>query len=150
MTFAVRNSCPVANLAAKMWTRKHVRLVAGNLNSILARIRGLTTTHRLPTWHYIALPENTSQLLFFIENKKIKSCALFRLFSFIITVFILLHTFTHVGISTQLCELLPSNLLSGSTPPLSLPCPVWDKYTVWTYTVCKGVGRGMGFLASDR
>jgi hypothetical protein len=41
--------------------------------------------------------------------------------------------------STQLCELLHSNLLSGSAlPPLPLPCV--NKYAVYTYTVCKGRG----------
>jgi hypothetical protein len=43
--------------------------------------------------------------------------------------------------STQLCELLPSNLLYGSPPP---PLPSVNKNTVYTYTVCKG--RGYGFL----
>ncbi len=34
----------------------------------------------------------------------------------------------------------PSNLLSGSTVPPPLSC--MNKYTVYTYTVCKGGGRG--------
>ncbi len=46
--------------------------------------------------------------------------------------------------STQLCELLPSNLLSGSTPPPH-PLPFVYKYTVYTYTECKVGGvRGSG------
>jgi hypothetical protein len=47
--------------------------------------------------------------------------------------------------SVQLCELLPSNLLSGSIIP---PFPLWIckyRYTVYTYTVCKG-GWIMGVL----
>ncbi len=39
--------------------------------------------------------------------------------------------------STQLCELLPLYLLSGSTPP---PPACVNKYTLYTYTVCKGGG----------
>jgi hypothetical protein len=45
--------------------------------------------------------------------------------------------------STQLCELLP---LSPSLW-LNFPLPCVNKYTVYTFTVCKG---GMGFWASDR
>jgi hypothetical protein len=42
----------------------------------------------------------------------------------------------------------PYNLLYGSTqPPSPLPCV--NKYTVYTYTVCKR-GGGMGFWASER
>ncbi len=40
--------------------------------------------------------------------------------------------------STQLCELLPSNLLSGHLSPT--PPPSCVNYLVYTYTVCKGRG----------
>jgi hypothetical protein len=43
----------------------------------------------------------------------------------------------------------PSNLISGSTLPHP-PLPCVNKYTVYTYTVCKGGGGRMGFWASDR
>ncbi len=40
--------------------------------------------------------------------------------------------------STQLCELLPPNLLSGATPPPPQPLPCVNKYTVvYTYAECK-------------
>ncbi len=48
--------------------------------------------------------------------------------------------------SNQLCELLPYNLLSGSIIPPPLPCV--NKFTVYTYTVCKGGIKG--FWASGR
>ncbi len=48
-------------------------------------------------------------------------------------------TVSHVGITAQLCELLPlSPTLCGSTPPT--PHPYVNKYTVYTYTVYKGGG----------
>jgi hypothetical protein len=43
--------------------------------------------------------------------------------------------------STQLCELMSLDLLSSSTLPPS-PLPWVNKYTVYTYKVCKG-GRGV-------
>jgi hypothetical protein len=42
--------------------------------------------------------------------------------------------------STQFCELFALYLLSGSTLP---PLPILNKYTLYTYTVCKG---GCGVL----
>ncbi len=42
-------------------------------------------------------------------------------------------------LSTHLYKLLPSNLLSGHLSPL--PCV--NKYTLYTYTVCKGEGYGV-------
>jgi hypothetical protein len=56
-------------------------------------------------------------------------------------------TVSHVGIFDQLCELLPlESSLWLDIPPSPLPCV--NKYTVYTYTACKGgvcgQGRGRG------
>jgi hypothetical protein len=55
------------------------------------------------------------------------------------------YTVGHVGISTQICELLPSNLLSDSPPPLS-PFPK-SKYSLCRQCV---TWRGWGLLSPVR
>jgi hypothetical protein len=46
--------------------------------------------------------------------------------------------------STSFVNCCPSLLLSGLPTP---PCV--NKYIVYTYTVCRGGGGGVGFWASD-
>jgi hypothetical protein len=48
---------------------------------------------------------------------------------------------------TQLCELLPLSLSLWFNPP---PLPCVNKYTVYTYTVCKGDGVWVSWPQTDK